>query len=62
MRKQKKSKNEIDIERELVYATDSNWENYCGACDYFDTDECPHQNHVDDITNWKLLRCDKFWD
>jgi len=39
------------------------WESYCGACDYFETDECPHKGYVDRITRWGIdVDCKKFMD
>lgn len=39
------------------------FENYCGSCDFFGTDECPHNGNVADITRWKIdIQCDKFND
>jgi len=38
------------------------FENLCGACDNFETDECPFIGKVTDITEWRKIRCTKFWD
>lgn len=40
----------------------TNFENYCGACDNFDTEDCPFRGKVDEDTYWRELPCDKFWD
>lgn len=36
------------------------FEEYCGACFNFDTDECPYRYEVDNFTEWKKIRCDNF--
>ena len=39
------------------------FEQYCGACIYFNTEECPHYGKVLNDTNWKYdIKCDNFWD
>lgn len=39
------------------------FENYCSACDNFETDECPFNGKVNFDTKWKEeLNCDKFYD
>lgn len=38
------------------------FEDYCNACDHFETDECPFKDKVDYANNWKKeIRCNKFW-
>ena len=39
-----------------------NFENYCSACDNFDTDECPYKGRVDYDTDWRVIRCNNFLD
>lgn len=36
------------------------FELYCGNCDLFNTDDCPHINKVTENTEWKLIKCTKF--
>ena len=36
------------------------FENYCGACDFFDSTECPHINEVTTETLWKSINCKLF--
>lgn len=64
MKSKKYPKDIIEMDnRELQYATDPNWESYCGACDFFGKEECPHLNEVDDINNWKTeIKCENFYD
>lgn len=38
------------------------FEKYCGSCDFFKTEHCPHSSKVDSETEWKLIPCDKFYD
>jgi hypothetical protein len=38
------------------------FEDYCGACMFFNTEDCPKYLEVDDITEWRKINCDKFWD
>lgn len=38
------------------------WESYCGACDNFETEQCPFKNKVCDITEWKQIKCNNFYD
>jgi hypothetical protein len=38
------------------------FENFCNACDNFDTDECPYRGKVDFSTRWVPLGCTKFID
>lgn len=62
----------IDIKQEVeeeinAYIEDANdifaFEKYCGACMHFDNpDECPLYNKVDNMTEWKKINCDKFFD
>ena len=38
------------------------FENYCSACDNFQTDKCPFRNKVTFKTKWKQIHCNNFWD
>lgn len=39
------------------------FEKYCGACIFFDTDECPYNGEVFNLTEWKDdINCNKFFD
>lgn len=38
------------------------FEEYCNACDYFNTDKCPFKNKVSYMTKWKQIGCNNFWD
>lgn len=38
------------------------FENYCGSCDNFDTENCPHYGEVFKATDWRDIKCDNFWD
>lgn len=38
------------------------FENYCGACDLFETDDCPYKDKVDEYTDWRNFGCKKFFD
>ena len=42
---------------------DSNYfENFCAACDYFGTLDCPFLSIVNENTRWKHIGCNNFWD
>lgn len=50
-------------ELEIAEATDSlDWERYCGACDKFDSEECPNCGRVSEDTLWEEIHCRDFWD
>ena len=37
-------------------------DSFCGACDHFNTEECPNFNNVDITTNWKEdINCERFY-
>lgn len=39
------------------------FEQYCGACIHFNTEECPHYGKILNDTNWKYdVKCNNFWD
>ena len=38
------------------------WESFCGACDYFQKDECPFKDKVDYLTQYDHIGCKNFWD
>lgn len=38
------------------------FEKYCGACIFFDTDECPYNGEVFQLTQWNDINCKKFFD
>lgn len=38
------------------------FEYYCRACDYFQTDDCPFKNKVQDNTQWRYIKCNHFMD
>lgn len=39
------------------------FEKYCGACYNFnDEEQCPFYNKVDYETEWKKIKCNKFFD
>lgn len=59
-----KNKNTLQEIDQAVKELENPWifESYCGACDNFETDKCPFKDKVDDLTEWKYLPCDKFWD
>lgn len=46
------------IESSYVYT----FEYYCGACDNFNTDKCPHNGNVNEDTYYNDLNCQEFWD
>ena len=38
------------------------FENYCGSCVFYDTENCPHRNIVLNDTDWRYdISCDKFF-
>ena len=39
-----------------------NWEEYCTACDNFETEYCPFRDKVNIGTKWRKLGCNCFWD
>lgn len=41
---------------------DDYFENFCGACDYFQTLDCPFISIVTAKTKWKDIGCRNFWD
>ena len=49
-------------ELEVDSMSDEHWENYCGACDNLNKDSCPFYGKVDDLTEWKKLKCKSFDD
>lgn len=49
---------EEDAEMFLV----KDWESFCGACDYFQKDECPFKDKVDYLTQYDHIGCKNFWD
>ena len=38
------------------------FENFCNACDYLDTEECPLRGKVDCTTRWEDIGCKNFMD
>lgn len=42
--------------------SDNDWESYCGACDFYDTKDCPLYGKVTNITVWQEIDCNKFYD
>ena len=38
------------------------FENFCSACDYFGTRDCPYAGHVRRDTQWRKIGCTNFWD
>lgn len=40
----------------------TDFENYCGNCDNFKTDDCPFVEVVEENTKWKDINCKNFWD
>lgn len=38
------------------------FEEYCGQCIYFDTEECPFKDKVFSNTKYKNIKCSKFFD
>lgn len=37
------------------------FEKYCGSCDFFNTEECLFNAKVDENTEWKKIKCTKYW-
>ena len=55
---------DVDIEL-FEYGRDPHFEDYCGACDLFNTEQCPHftdPNCMEDKDWKKQFKCDKFED
>ena len=38
------------------------FEKYCAACDNYNKETCPFFGEVFSNTEWKKIKCDKFWD
>ena len=36
------------------------FEKYCGGCDFFGTDDCPHIGKVFEDSEWRLIPCLNF--
>lgn len=36
------------------------FENYCEACDHFETEDCPLKGKVTYDTQWELIKCKNF--
>lgn len=56
-----------DLDNETIASIDSTlnlcgFENYCSACDFFESDDCPFKGRVDGNTEWKSFGCKNFWD
>lgn len=58
------NKNILDELHEAVENLENpyNWENYCTACDNFETENCPFKGKANIGTKWKQLGCNNFWD
>jgi hypothetical protein len=41
---------------------DNYFENFCGACDNFQTLDCPFMTLVNSRTRYKEIGCRSFWD
>lgn len=50
----KKFKFDKEEKEDINDAINPHWESYCGACDRFDTPQCPHYGKVVNITRWKV--------
>ena len=48
--------------QEVELSEKYDWENYCGSCDYFDTEQCPHRGRVVSETRWQDIFCRNFMD
>lgn len=59
-----KGRNTLKEIQEEVYKLDNPywWEHYCGACDHFETSECPFRGSVFVETDWTEIHCKHFWD
>lgn len=57
VRKEKMDQKEIDDALDPF-----SFENYCGACIYFNTENCAFKDKVFESTEWKSIKCKKFWD
>lgn len=55
-----------DFKDELEYIDEINdlfsFEKYCGACMFFNTDDCQYLDNVSSDTEWAKIRCSKFYD
>lgn len=53
-----------DEERDIQDMTDPlYYENYCGSCMLFETEDCPFIGKVNELTRWKIdINCNKFYD
>lgn len=64
--KERRSLSKEDKEDVEDYMKDINnpyaFEQYCGNCYFFGTNECPKGNLVYEGTNWEEVGCTKFWD
>lgn len=58
-KKKMNSEENLDIQDTMNIAS---FENYCGACDNFETEECPFFGKVFAYTDRHKLRCENFWD
>lgn len=38
------------------------FEKYCGSCIFFNTDNCPYNGVVFELTEWQDINCKKFFD
>lgn len=56
---EKEEAKEFVDELNNIYA----FETYCGACMFYDTDDCPFRDEVFQSTDWKNdVKCNKFFD
>jgi len=53
---------EMDFSNTTDPTKDDYFENFCGACDYFQTLDCPFISMVTAKTKWKDIGCKSFWD
>lgn len=53
---------ETDFSVSYVPGEKNYFENFCGACDNFQTLDCPFMTLVNSRTRYKEIGCRSFWD
>ena len=53
---------EIDFKVSYVPGEKNYFEEFCGACDNFQTLDCPFMTVVNNRTRYKEIGCRSFWD
>lgn len=53
---------ETDDLQDIIELQTLTFEDYCGSCDNFGTDDCPFKDKVYELTVYADLGCTAFWD